>query len=277
MKFVPRKPREGINDSQVDPRKEAVVLIGGVGLMALVVFVVIGFSIDLLVAWIPASWEVRIFEALSNRIVAGLSAGSSTPSKKLQNLMDRLAVHWPDNPYSFRIGVMDDDAPNALAVPGGGVLVTTGLLKAVRSENELAFVLGHEIGHFKNRDHLSGLGRQVAIALVMAVVSGSTGGGTDLLAFTGRITDRNFGRSQEFAADRVGLEIVFREYGHIASARDFFDHLPEESELAQKLQGYFATHPVSDTRISALKKLAQEQSWPLAGQTRPFEAPNEAQ
>ena len=277
MKFVPRKPREGINDSQVDPRKEAVVLIGGVGLVAVVVLVVIGFSIDLLVAWIPASWEVRIFEALSNRIVAGLSAGSSTPSKKLQNLMDRLAVHWPDNPYSFRIGVMDDDAPNALAVRGGGVLVTTGLLKAVRSENELAFVLGHEIGHFKNRDHLSGLGRQVAIALVMAAVSGSTGGGTDLLAFTGRITERNFGRNQEFAADRVGLEIVFREYGHIASAWDFFDHLPEESELAQKLQGYFATHPVSDTRISALKKLAQEQSWPLEGPTRPFEASNEAQ
>ena len=270
MKYAPRKPREGINYSHVDPRKEAVVLIGGVGLVAFLVVVVIGFSIDLLVAWIPASWEVQVFDGLANRVVEELGVKPDSRSKKLQNLMDRLALRWPDNPYSFRIGVMESEAPNALAVPGGGILVTTGLLTGVRSENELAFVLGHEIGHFKNRDYLSGLGRQVATALVMAVVTGSTSGGTDLLALTSRITERNFGRNQEFAADRFGLEIVYREYGHVASAWDFFAQLQNESELPGRLEGYLATHPVSEDRIRALQRLSQEQSWPSEGKPRPF-------
>ena len=270
MKFVPQKLREGINYSRVDPRKEAVVLIGGVGLLAALVVLVIGFSIDVLVSWIPASWEARIFDGLASRIVGGLSVKTSSRSKQLQNLMDRLAAHWPENPYSFRIGVLEEDTPNAMAVPGGAILVTTGLLKSVRSENELAFVLGHEMGHFKNRDHLNGLGRQLATALVMAVVSGSAAGGTDLLGLTGRITERSFGRNQELAADRVGLEIVYREYGHVAAAWDFFDQLPEEPELAQRFQGYFATHPVTENRIGVLKTLAQQQSWPLEGRPRSF-------
>ena len=270
MKYVPKKPREGINYSQVDPRKEAVVLIGGVGLVAVLAVVVIGFSIDVLVAWIPASWEAQVFDGFATRVVNGLGVKTGSRSEQLQNLMNRLASHWPDNPYSFRIGVLEENTPNAIAVPGGAILVTTGLLKGVRSENELAFVLGHEIGHFQNRDHLNGLGRQLATTLVMAVVSGSAGGGADLLGLTGQITERNFGRNQEFAADRAGLEIIYREYGHVASALDFFDHLPEEPQLAQRFQGYFATHPVTENRISVLKRLAQEQSWPLEGRPRPF-------
>lgn len=270
MRFVPKKPREGINYSRVDPRKEALVLIGGVGLVAVLAVVVIGFSIDVLVAWIPASWEAQVFDGFATRVVSGLSAKTASRSEQLQNLMDRLASHWPDNPYSFRIGVLEEDTPNALAIPGGGILVTTGLLKGIRSENELAFVLGHEMGHFKNRDHLSGLGRQLATTLVMAVVTGSAGGGADLLGLTRHITERNFGRNQELAADRTGLEIVYREYGHVASAWDFFDYLPEEPQFAQRFQGYFATHPVTKNRVSALDRLAEEQSWPSEGRPRPF-------
>ena len=171
---------------------------------------------------------------------------------------------------------MEDDRPNAMAIPGGAILVTTGLLEGIRSENELAFVLGHEIGHFKNRDPLNGLGRQLATALLMAVVTGSAGGGADLLGLTGRITARNFGRNQELAADRAGLEIVYREYGHVASASDFFAQLPNDPEFAQRFQGYFATHPVTKNRISALERLAHEQSWPSEGTLRSFDAEQEA-
>ena len=270
MKYVPKKPREGINYSRVDPRKEALVLIGGVGLVAVLAVVVIGFSIDVLVAWIPASWEAQVFDGFATRVVSGLGVKTGSRSEQLQNLMNRLASHWPDNPYSFRIGVLEENTPNAIAVPGGAILVTTGMLKGVRSENELAFVLGHEMGHFQNRDHLNGLGRQLATTLVMAVVTGSAGGGADLLGLAGQITERNFGRNQELAADRVGLEIVYREYGHVASALDFFDHLPEEPQLTRRFQGYFATHPVTENRIGVLKRLAQEQSWPLEGRPRSF-------
>ena len=56
-------------------------------------------------------------------------------------------------------------------------MVSTGLLEQTASENELAFVVGHEIGHFRNRDHLRGLGRGVAFGLVLAALS-TSGAGT---------------------------------------------------------------------------------------------------
>ena len=45
---------------------------------------------------------------------------------------------------------------NAVALPGGNIVVFAGLLKEIKSENELAMILGHELGHFAHRDHLRG-------------------------------------------------------------------------------------------------------------------------
>ena len=66
----------------------------------------------------------------------------------LQDLTDRIASHWPDRPYPLRVGVIDEQEPNAFALPGGTILLTRGLLNVTETENELAFVLGHETAIF---------------------------------------------------------------------------------------------------------------------------------
>ena len=74
---------------------------------------------------------------------------SSEFRQGLQTLLDRVALHWPESPYAFHAVVWEASQPNAFALPGGWVAVTTGLLEGAGSENELAFVLGHELGHFR--------------------------------------------------------------------------------------------------------------------------------
>jgi predicted Zn-dependent protease len=159
-----------------------------------------------------------------------------------------------------------------VAFPGGLVAVTSGLLDQVESENELAFVLGHEIGHFRNRDHLRGIGRGMAFALVMGVLGlGGHGGAANLASLSGQLAARGFDRDQEADADRFGLELVEQEYGHVAGALDFFERLPDpEASMGKEIVQYLATHPLSEDRIEALHALSLERGWSESGTVVPI-------
>ena len=121
-----------------------------------------------------------------------------------------------------------------MALPGGLIVVTQGLLDQVESENELAFVLGHELGHFRNRDHLRALGRGVVISLFFAVVTGNDVAGLGIKATD--LTLRGFSREQETRADEFGLAIVHAEYGHVNQASRLFERWDEENGAAPCLR-----------------------------------------
>lgn len=274
MKYTARLPTDGINVSKTDPRKEAVVLVAAVGVCLIAVLALISFSADLMMGWVPLSWEVRAFGSWDEEMMTAAGVKKHAAGDALQQLTERLASHWPEVPYGFRTGVTPEPIPNAWALPGGVVLVTSGLLEKVESENELAFILGHELGHFRHRDHLRGLGRQVATALATTIVGVAAGGGgvTDFMAIAQQVTGRRFNRDQELAADRFGLEIVQREYGHVAGAGDFFKHLAdEESVWDSRAASYLSTHPWSEDRIGRLRDLAEVNGWSDKGRPKPWD------
>jgi len=269
MEFVPKAPREGINVSKTHPLKEAATLILGICGVLVLLFVVLAFSVDVAVRFIPPDMESKLFSSMDFDHVFDAVADERTES--VQELVDRLARHWEDAPYTFRAVVVRSGDPNAAALPGGTILVTTALLDEVETENELAFVLGHELGHFKNRDHLRRLGREVVYLLAFAAVSGVGGGSVpDLATISKELTSKGFDRGQESDADRFGLEIVYEEYGHVGSAWDFFERLAAEAVVAQILVAYLSTHPASDGRIDGLKDLAVRRGWALEGPSEPF-------
>ncbi|MBW2494022.1 MAG: M48 family metallopeptidase, partial [Deltaproteobacteria bacterium] len=168
--------------------------------------------------------------------------------------------------YAFEIAIWDTPEANAVALPGGVIALTRGLLENVESENELAFALGHELGHFRNRDHLRGLGRGVAFSLLLVAVGiGGGGSAVEIASLAGRFAQRGFDREQEIEADRFGLALLAAEYGHVSGAEAFFEHLPEPGGLDAGLAGYFSTHPLHVDRIRALRETTDEMGWELRG------------
>ena len=126
------------------------------------------------------SWDASLVDFNDH---ADLAEAEDPRTDRVQVLTERLAMHWADNPYAFRVSVLDQSEPNAFAIPGGQIVITRGLLESVSSESELAFVLGHEIGHFKQRDHLRGLGRGIALVIAISALDlGGAGGAHDLLS-----------------------------------------------------------------------------------------------
>jgi len=266
MKFVARTPREGINVSAEHPLKEAVILTVGLAAALAVITIFLVAFVDIVVFFVSPATEARIFADwnFAERLQA-----DETPegAREAEGLTQRLAAHWPAAPYAFEVGVLDDETPNAIALPGGRILVTRGLLEVVESENELAFVLGHELGHFRHRDHLRRLGRGVALGLVLLAMSGHDGGLLSGPVFD--LTTRRFSRGQEAAADAFALELVFAEYGHVADATRFFERERDRAKSLARVAGYFSTHPAPDDRIEALEELARANGWPLTGGIRP--------
>ena len=267
MRFEPKTPDETVNVSSQQPLKDAVVLVFGLAAVAALVVLVITRGVDLLAPRIPPQVEHRVFASLALDFAGQVDDDAELAGRvaQAQSLVDRLLVHWPEASTRYRVGLLASKEPNAAAFPGGWILVTEGLLSEVRSENELAFVLAHELGHFRNRDHLRRLGRGVVYGLALATLVRSSGPALDLATLVGELTTRGFDREQESAADLFGLELVHAEYGHVASAVDFFQRRAGEEGRLDDLAIYLSTHPGSDDRASELRERAQRRGWAVEG------------
>lgn len=270
MKFEPRLPRDDVNVTAVHPLKEGAVMLAGVLAVIAVFFGAAVLLVDRLVPYLPQSWDARVFPSFDAMQHDPTDDAKRAHQRELEALLERLLTHWPDHPEAVRVGLLDSSEPNALAFPGGLILVTTGLMDQVATENELAFVLGHELGHYRGRDHVRSLGRGLALGLILAT-TGQGGGVAELVSLTGQLTTRSFSRDQETNADTFGLTLVAAEFSHVAGATDFFDKLPApDSALERSLATYLATHPLSDDRVDAMESLAKENGWPLQGDTTPI-------
>ncbi len=281
MNFDPGLPDETVNVSDGSAVGEAAWLLGGVVAVVVLSVTLLALSVDVAVRWIPPSVEARVFGGWAD---AASEMGDAEPDPRqaqVQALMDRMASHWTDAPYTFRVNVTEAADPNAFALPGGLVVVTTGLLDRVRTENELAFVLGHELGHFKNRDHLRGLGRNLAWSIVSAALGMGEGAATALAQVAGGLSNRHFDRDQETQSDEFGLELLAAEYGHVGGSAAVFAYLlapeadGEEEEdalgdVVDVLGGYLSTHPSHEDRIDDLAEYAEDHGWRADGPATPW-------
>lgn len=180
-----------------------------------------------------------------------------------------------DRPETFKgyhFGVVNSPDINAFAAPGGFVFVTTGAIKLMENEDELAGVLSHEIGHVNLRhpeDHANRAADQAGVMGILDtgghLASGvlsimgrkSTGDnlaaltkgfGSVLDGFTKELIVNGYGRESELAADALGVQVLCRagvRYNPNA-LKDFIARLPK------KERGAWSTHPELEGRIQAI-------------------------
>jgi beta-barrel assembly-enhancing protease len=175
----------------------------------------------------------------------------------VEQLGRRVAQSSERSGLEYRFFVVDDPSVNAFSIPGGYIYVNTGLLRLVGTEDELAAVLAHEIGHVVARHGLRNLKSAqraqvgVGIATILgSVLTGGAGGraiGTGAQVFAaGRLT--RFSRDFEREADYLGLyntaEAGFDPNGMVG----IFQKLGRSGSNSQ-IGGIFASHPDSGERV----------------------------
>ena len=214
------------------------------------------FGSDLIVEWavarIPVEWEQKLGEsvyhdALSKETV--LKEGRAVEA--VQEMTQRLTDKIPHNPYRFQVSVVSSPTVNAFALPGGYVVVYTGLIKKAESGEEVAGVLSHELNHVLERHGLERMVKTVGLAAVVSILVGDQQGLIGLAKELGlNLVTLKFGREQETEADITGLRLLSDSHIAPEGMIGFFERLSEKDKGRVEL---FSTHPMSAARADRLK------------------------
>ena len=258
MKFTPKHIDENVNVSKTHPLVELAWLVGGMLLLAMVFYLVLGVTADLAVAKIPIKAEVWLGE----HFVDSFEANENEPlRRRLQTLLDNLPADSPLHNYTFTVQLVKNREINALALPGGHIVVFSGLVEQAESENELAMVLAHELGHFAHRDHLERLGRGLGLTVATMLVFGEDSAVSRLVSNLFLVTESSYSRQQESEADSFGLDLLVSSYGHAGGAADFFARVGKKA--GSRGPYLLASHPHPDDRIEGLQRLISENGYPV--------------
>lgn len=190
-------------------------------------------------------------------------------TRYLNTLGKRLAEASPRPGLDYHFYLADMEEPNAFALPGGYVYVSRGILMLANSEDELAGVVGHEVGHVAARHTVQTISKRGPFAVVFGIASGLAGLVSpfvgNIIGGIGDITQSvifsPYSRSQETEADRVGQEMAARAGWDPAGLTKLLTSLDREVKLfenSNRKPSFFDTHPPTPDRVERTAAHAKE-------------------
>lgn len=229
-----------------------------------------GKSIRRLIGWILSAWclvasaqtdEEKVGRAAVAQILGGSALVAADSVQQYVNLMGLLLAQPSGANYKWRLGVIQSDSINAFAMPGGYVLLSSGLLKTLESEDEVAFVVAHEMAHVARRHHYQVVQRQrLAEQASKGLQAVSQEGDTARLAqASGQIYARGLDKGAEFEADRLGVEYMTKAGYDPAAALSVLEKLQRLKGNDPRAELLFSTHPSPAERLDMLLQAGIDQ------------------
>jgi beta-barrel assembly-enhancing protease len=157
--------------------------------------------------------------------------------------------------------VLDTDGVNAFAAPGGYVHVTRGALAMMKSESELAGVLGHELTHVTEKHTMKAIqkGKIVQMGVNQAKVSDDPALFQKLVDESTKVVMAGYGRNEELEADANAVVLTTKIGYDPSGLRKFLDALNDRNKDSQAKQGLFASHPEMTERFQKLDAAVAKQ------------------
>lgn len=220
---------------------------------------------DAIIGFISNRIPVRVEQKFGDMAFKALTADKTILEDKLLNaqlagisasLVNVVKQSEPDHDFEFYI--INDPTLNAFALPGGKVVVHSGLLLKVERPEEIAALLAHEIAHVTCRHHIRQALKSIGIFAAISTVTGNASTLEQLGSYGGSLLALKHSRKAEFQADAAGLDYIQQANIDPTGFVDLFERFESNSETVKKLENaldILSTHPPTDQRI---KKLAIE-------------------
>jgi predicted Zn-dependent protease len=229
---------------------------------------------------VSESQEIAIGQQSHQEIIKQF--GVYTEKPELNRLVDRLgkelaaASERPNLPWTFTL--LDSPMVNAMALPGGYIYVTRGMIERINSEEELAGVIGHEIAHVTARHSAQQISRSQLAQFGM--VLGAVVAGPEVLQQYGQFAELGIGllfqrysRQHETQADLLGTTYMARANYHPIGAERMLMTLQRlDKNPTGGIDRYFMSHPDPAKRVKDVRQKVTELTG-MASSTN-FEAPN---
>lgn len=157
--------------------------------------------------------------------------------------------------YPFTLTLLESKEENAFAVPGGYVYLTTGILSSLRSEAELAGVLGHEIAHITGHHYREALARNAALSAGLQVLLAGTDAGQVATMGAGvfqQLAGLKFSRGNERDADEHGTYLLASTGRNPLGIASYFARME-----GQPVPEWLSTHPGPENRVEFIHELVE--------------------
>ena len=207
---------------------------------------------------ISLSTEEEIAIGLQNAPIMAEQHGGLYPDQRLQDQVDAVGKKLIDNtiaqetPYTYEFHLLSDpNTVNAFALPGGQIFITYALYKRLNSEDQLAGILGHEIGHV--------VGRHSAERIAQSELANTVATGAQVGADAGMLASQlgqtillKNGRGDELESDDLGVKFML-EAGYDPEALIEVMQILKEAGGGQRVPEFQSSHPDPDNRIEKIR------------------------
>lgn len=213
---------------------------------------------SLVASQLPIPWEEHLGQSVVEHLAPQEKRCVNPAGREVvDTIVKQLTASTPKNPYTIRVLVVKDQTINALAAPGGYIVIYDGLLKRTRTAEELAGVLAHEIQHIFYRHPTKMLLQHISTRLLISALMGDARGAMAFGLESARILGiLRYNRQSEEEADRAAIQMLAASGVNPTGLATFFEGIQKEESL--RLPAYLSTHPELGERIHLLKSLAEK-------------------
>lgn len=222
------------------------------------IFASLALAVSVTACGVSQQQEIQMGQEYSQQINAQLPIVSDPEINRYINVLgDQIANLTSRSDLPWRFYIVDSREVNAFAVPGGYVYVNRGLIERTSKMDELAGVLGHEIGHVVRRHSIQqmekaqGANVGVTLACILTNICNSQAAQAGI-NIAGSAVFAKFSRQDELEADQEAVTNTTRANinpeGIVSMFRKLID---ERKSRPSAVEGWFATHPLEEDRIQA--------------------------
>lgn len=152
--------------------------------------------------------------------------------------------------YPIHITVVEKDMINAFALPGGEMVIFSGILDDMKSYSELVALIGHESGHVVKRHSLKNMLNSIANSIALSLIFGNTDALVTVLAGqAAEYQSLSYSRDAETESDEFGLEVMRLNKVDPQGMVDLFTRMQEAQGAAGAIPEFMSTHPKTENRI----------------------------
>jgi len=214
------------------------------------------------VIFINEETEVSLGRNVARQLAAEKALSSNLVQRsRVESIGRKIAQVCDRQTIKYEFSVLEDKEFNAVSLPGGFIYVNSGLADKL-NDNELAFVIGHEVGHVAALHSIKKVQANFTMNIILSMALAISGnkdaqGAEGLANISSRVYDviaLGYSRQDEYQADKLGVKYAYKAGFDPHAGISALEKIKKEEALQPEVFVYLRSHPYADDRINSLKK-----------------------
>lgn len=223
-------------------------------------FFVVPFFGEMSARFIPQQYEEQLGEAVYGNMIQTYTIDTAK-TKLVNELVKDIDFKTP---YNLKMVVVDFDQKNAFAMPGGYIIIYSGIISEMEDYSELLGLLAHEVSHVNHRHSLRSIFRSLSSYIFISVLLNDVNGVTAvLLDNINNFKNLSYSRKLEEEADMEGLKILYHNQVDPKGMVKLFEVLMKEGDMPGQLE-FLSSHPLTTKRIEYIEAQISEADYTVA-------------